>query len=394
MIILYKKKKFTEITTTIELENFIKQEKIYKFFKKIPDDFLSDIELSIQSTSYLNYKEIKPWLKKILKYPESIYDKKFLKCMGWDINDINNFISEKQKNNSNKLSEKKSIHPELYFSSTTSRIEYWISKGFNFDDAKEKLKERQRTFSKEKCVKKYGDEVGTIKFNDRQQKWINSLNQLPNYNEIQKSKNSYKNVNHDLEEKIIRTSFLELTKNVIVKNINSNSIEEFVDKIINEIDIKRYSDIHPYINSTIIQKKYSKNKNEIKDIFYKKTFYSLNTQIYGTPVYHNGIRFKSLREYELSLLFDKLNIKYQYEGYYPNSKFKYDFYLPESNTYIEYYGMLDNKNINKLNNIQNEYYLKMLQKNNFCIVNNLKLISDIKFSELINKIKEKYENNN
>jgi len=191
MIILYKKKELININSIDDLEKFIIEYKLYKYFKKIHDTHITDVINAINNTEKLNFKEIKIWLKKILKYPNSLYDFNFLKCMGWDDNDIINFIIEKQKNNANIISEKKNKNPELYYSATTCRIEYWLSKGYSINDAKEKLHNRQLTFSKKKCVEKYGYNDGINRFNQRQKKWVTSLNKNPNYNEIQKLKNSY-----------------------------------------------------------------------------------------------------------------------------------------------------------------------------------------------------------
>ena len=40
----------------------------------------------------------------------------------------------------------------------TNQIEYWIKKGFSEEEAKMKVAERQRTFTLEKCIEKYGKE--------------------------------------------------------------------------------------------------------------------------------------------------------------------------------------------------------------------------------------------
>lgn len=48
------------------------------------------------------------------------------------------------------------------------------------EEAKYALSERQCTFSLEKCVKKYGEEEGLKRFNIRQEKWQNTLNNKSN----------------------------------------------------------------------------------------------------------------------------------------------------------------------------------------------------------------------
>ena len=44
-----------------------------------------------------------------------------------------------------------------------------------FKKAKQKLKERQQTFTLEHCIKKYGEEEGKKRFEARQVKWQKSL---------------------------------------------------------------------------------------------------------------------------------------------------------------------------------------------------------------------------
>ena len=43
------------------------------------------------------------------------------------------------------------------------------------EQAKNALAERQRTFTLEKCISKYGEEEGLRRFSERQQKWLKSL---------------------------------------------------------------------------------------------------------------------------------------------------------------------------------------------------------------------------
>ena len=61
-----------------------------------------------------------------------------------------------------------------------TNIEYYINKGMTEEQAKNALAERQRTFTLEKCINKYGEEEGLRRFSERQQKWLKSL-----YNEFQ-----------------------------------------------------------------------------------------------------------------------------------------------------------------------------------------------------------------
>lgn len=47
------------------------------------------------------------------------------------------------------------------------------------EEAKIALRERQATFTLEKCIKRHGLEEGTRRFNERQDKWQNTLNSKP-----------------------------------------------------------------------------------------------------------------------------------------------------------------------------------------------------------------------
>ena len=60
-----------------------------------------------------------------------------------------------------------------------NQIEYWTKRGYSTEEAKELVSERQRTFSLEKCIERYGEEEGCKRFEERQQKWQNTLNNKP-----------------------------------------------------------------------------------------------------------------------------------------------------------------------------------------------------------------------
>ena len=100
-------------------------------------------------------------------------------------------VSKKEKNNTNPLS-----------------VNYYTSKGFSLDEAKQKIKERQTTFSLKKCIERYGLEKGKEIFEERQRKWQNTLNNLPQeeLERIIKAKmfdgKGYSNISQELFNKI------------------------------------------------------------------------------------------------------------------------------------------------------------------------------------------------
>lgn len=58
--------------------------------------------------------------------------------------------------------------------SYTTTAEYYITRGFSPEEAEVLLKQRQTTFSLEKCIEKYGKEAGTERWINRQEKWLAS----------------------------------------------------------------------------------------------------------------------------------------------------------------------------------------------------------------------------
>lgn len=80
-----------------------------------------------------------------------------------------------------------------------SNIKYWILRGYNEIDAKEKVSECQRTFTKEKLIKKYGETLGLQKWTDRQIKWKNKI-----YNNNKCIGYACSNVSLQLFERIVK----------------------------------------------------------------------------------------------------------------------------------------------------------------------------------------------
>ena len=65
-----------------------------------------------------------------------------------------------------------------------SNVEYWTNRGFSRDESILKVSERQSTFTLEKCIEKYGECLGRKRWQDRQDKWQNTLINKPDYEEI------------------------------------------------------------------------------------------------------------------------------------------------------------------------------------------------------------------
>jgi very-short-patch-repair endonuclease len=96
-------------------------------------------------------------------------------------------------------------------------IQYYINKGYSQDDSEKLLKERQTTFSLDKCIEKYGYDEGYKKWIDRQEKWLNNYQKV-NYSKI--SQEMFISIYNEL----LSLGFYE--KVYFAKLDNNNSIHE------------------------------------------------------------------------------------------------------------------------------------------------------------------------
>lgn len=55
-----------------------------------------------------------------------------------------------------------------------TKIEYYLEQGMSEEEAQEALSERQRTFSLDICIEKYGKEIGRKVWSERQKKWASN----------------------------------------------------------------------------------------------------------------------------------------------------------------------------------------------------------------------------
>lgn len=63
-----------------------------------------------------------------------------------------------------------------YCERMTTSIVYWLNKGYDLEEATEKLIERQTTFSLDICIEKYGVVLGLERWQQRQDKWMKTMN--------------------------------------------------------------------------------------------------------------------------------------------------------------------------------------------------------------------------
>lgn len=99
---------------------------------------------------------------------------------------------------------------------TPTQLEYWVRLGYSNEEAAILRKERQTTFSLEKCICELGDVAGTQRWNDRQEKWLKSFPRL-NYSKI--SQELYWGIYELLDDKDVQfAQLLNGTKDETGKN--------------------------------------------------------------------------------------------------------------------------------------------------------------------------------
>lgn len=149
---------------------------IYKFGNEIGTEKYNEyISLKAKLNSKESFierfgkeKGIEKWNKKI----ESFLGEK---NPGWQHNGRLSPWSENSKFY-NKEAISKSIITRKENNSYNTTLNFYIKQGYSEEQSKQLLSERQRTFTLEKCIQKYGVEEGTNIWQKRQDKWQKTIN--------------------------------------------------------------------------------------------------------------------------------------------------------------------------------------------------------------------------
>lgn len=124
-------------------------------------------------------------------------------------------------------------------------IEYYVTRGYTLEEAKILQSERQKTFSKTKCIERYGELEGLIRWEERQRNWQKTL-QSKSYEEL-------KNIN------IRKLSGFKWFKDYMnfseeeainfISNIDKEDFKQYSNKIfkLSDIEYKKHKEIlDPY----------------------------------------------------------------------------------------------------------------------------------------------------
>lgn len=183
---------------------------------------------------------------------------------------------------------KRKEHPELYQDVNTTQIGYWLKKGYSEEESIEKVKNRQSTFTLNKCIKKYGEKEGLKIWKERQEKWALKL------------KEKLSKLNYKKDYSKIEKQFVE----ILVNRMNLNMDEHY--SCLNEQFFMYNNDNMDYTTYDFVLKKTKKviefngDYWHCKPSKYDKNFFNKSKQMFAHEIWDR----------------DKLRIKYiEKEGY-------------------------------------------------------------------------------
>lgn len=157
------------------------------------DQRFKEIEYEILTFKYSKISELP-------KFSDKQITLNFWIFRGWNEEEAKEKIKKNQKNNSQKFIKKRKANPEKYKSVFNTNIEYYIKRGHV--DPEKALSDRQRTFTLGRCIQKYGDIEGREIFKNRQIRWQETLQNKENIDIINKRKDS-NSMNYCIKKLII-----------------------------------------------------------------------------------------------------------------------------------------------------------------------------------------------
>ena len=171
---------------------------------------------------------------------------------------------------------KKSISNRIERGNSTTSLEYYTKRGYSEEEAKVKLSERQSTFNLEKCIEKFGEVEGRKRWEERQQKWQDTLNAKP------------------IEERLVINrkkasggSNISKAEYEIVDYLNSEGIElDTQHNILNEDKDNQKGYLYDF----------RKGK---KIIEYHGDYWHLNPNKYGPDYWHQRLKIKAQEKWKI-----------------------------------------------------------------------------------------------
>lgn len=375
------------------------------FFSYVNNFIISNIKHDIDNKLYYYYeKNKKNTIKGIKKFREELksmfYNKTILNTnywlsRGWDEKESILLINEEQKRRSDigkvKMDGLKNTDYKKWCETKTTRKEFYIKKGFTEEESILMLSKRQRTFSLDICISKYGDE-GLEVWKERQNKWISKMQGRIFDKDSSSPEFLFKKYGDDwIIKGLNRLCFLdkELLKDIISKY--GNDFKSFIIEYNKVREIINMKDAYFIYNSNILRYFFNMTKNEMIECILNT--FKIDKTSYGNIRYFNNHICRSNGEYFIAKKLFENKIDYVYEKKYPNSNLICDFYINKYDLYVEYTGMLKDFMRKNQPNIYNVYKDRFDVKQKMCLDENIKMIFNTDPNKLIKNIKE-YGNKN
>ena len=88
-------------------------------------------------------------------------------------------LANDSKQQNNKKGSQHRVQDNIRRATSKRCVEYFTTRGYNFEEATELVSKNQKYFSKDICVQKYGEETGVSIWQSRQDKWQETLKSKP-----------------------------------------------------------------------------------------------------------------------------------------------------------------------------------------------------------------------
>ena len=162
-----------------------------------------------------------------------------------------------------------------------TNIEYYLNQGMSEVEAALALKNRQSTFSLNRCIEKYGEEEGERIFKERQKKWIKSLKK--NF-----SDNGFTNM---FQSKLGNLIITEILNHLGIDIKNADDYTEFC--------LQDYDDDRVFIYDFVFNDKLIEINGDYwhcNPKFYDETFYNMSKRKTAKEIWEIDARKKEIAE--------------------------------------------------------------------------------------------------
>lgn len=224
----------------------------------------------------------------------------------------------------------------------STSLEYYATKGLSLEEAKEALKDRQNTFSLEKCIARHGIEEGTRLYEDRQIRWQDTLKSKPQEEiDLINLKKNIWSIDSYLARGFTREESIRLCSSAVEKRQLGYSKEA----------IEKLKSILP--TDIFNNGMHSENEYYIYDnrhYFYDFRYKDLIIEYHGTAYHASPYLDKALLN-EWKHPFSKIG----YEESFKKDKIKRELAISKGFTYLEIYNPMPENEYNKVIEILNNY---------------------------------------